>query len=162
MPVTWRAGFAVEVQFDVTVGKHHRKLSAAGVEIEPTRLAVVNEPRHALLASVAVTRLLSRRPAEELERARGVEGVDHGGRRDRAVGVEVEVAGGAAALVGGPDPHLLASVAFERRLRVLELEGVVGVAEVGDFAVFHFFLFPFFFLFFFQRERRNKTRVVNL
>lgn len=154
IPMTGRANFCVQVQFDIAVVKHHRQLSAAGVEVKPTQLAVVHETRHSLLASVTVTRLLSRRPAEELERALGVERVDDGGGRDRAMSVEIEITGGAAALVGGADADFLAAVAFERRLRVVELEGVVGVAEVGDFTVFHGWELELVW--------RNKTRPANL
>lgn len=115
------------------------------MEVEAAQPAVVNEPGHVLLARVAVTRHRPRRPAEELERAFGVERVGDGGGGDGAVRVQVKVAcpaaaaavfATAAALVARSDACLLAAVAFEGRLRVFEFE-VVRVAEVGEFVVFH-------------------------
>lgn len=137
--MTGSSNFSVQIELDISVVvmEQHGELSAARVKIEATKRAVIQEPRHSLLARVAVTRLPPRRPAEELEGALGVERVDDGGGREGAVGVEVEVAGCAAALVGGADAHLLAPVTFERRLRVFQLQPVVGVAAVGDFLVFH-------------------------
>lgn len=137
IPVAGGANFSIQIQLDIAVVEHHRQLSAARVEVEATQLAVINEPRHSPLARVAATRLRPRRPAEELEGALGVEGVGEGRGGDGAVRVKVEVAGCAPALVGGADAHLLAAVAFERRLRVAEFEGVVGMAPVGDFLVLH-------------------------
>ncbi|PON44728.1 hypothetical protein TorRG33x02_330280 [Trema orientale] len=57
----------------------------------------------------------------------------NGGRGDGAVHVEVEVTDGT--LVAGSDADLLAAVALEWEFRVVELELVMGVAEVGDLAV---------------------------
>lgn len=136
MPVAGGAGFLVKVELDFAVVDRHRKLGAAGVEVEAAQAAVVHEPRHVLLARVAVTRHLPRRPAEELELAFPVERVGDGGGGDGAMRVQVEIARAAAALVAGADAGLLAAVTLERRLRELELE-VVLVAEVGDFAVSH-------------------------
>lgn len=142
MPVTGGADFLVKVQFDFAVVEQHGELGAAGMEVKPAGGAVVNESRHVLLARVAVTRHRPRRPAKELERAFGVERVGDGGGRDGAMRVQVKVAtsatvSAAGAPVARPYPGLLAAVALEGRLRVLEFEVVVRVAEVADFIVFH-------------------------
>ena len=69
-----------------------------------------------------------------MEGALGVERVGNGWRRDGAVHVEVEVADGT--LVAGADANLLATITLKGEFRILKLELVMGVAEVGNFAVF--------------------------
>ena len=139
--MTGGADFLVQVQFDLAVIDHHGQLGAARVEVEAAQPAVVNEPRHVLLARVAVTRHGPRRPSHELERALVVERVRDGRRRHAAMRVQLKLTRAAAALVARPDARLLAPVAFERRLRVLELE-VVRVARVRYFDVLHHGVWP--------------------
>lgn len=97
---------------------------------------MVQEPSHILLARIAVPRKWARRDAHELELAFGVERMGDGGGREGTVGMQVEVAH-LPALVVGPNSDLLAPVAFEWCLRVLEVKVVVRVTEVADFVVFH-------------------------
>lgn len=56
MPVTRRADFLIQVEFDLAVVEEHGQIGAAGVEVEAARLAMVHEPGHVLLARVAITR----------------------------------------------------------------------------------------------------------
>lgn len=93
--MTRRAHFPVQVELGFPVVEHHRELRAARVEVEPTGLAVVEEPCYVLLAGVAETRKVSRWAGEELEGAFCVERVGDGMGRDGTVHVEVVVADGA-------------------------------------------------------------------
>lgn len=115
------------------------------MEVEPASAAVINEPRHVLLARVAVPRYTPGWLEEELERAFGVERVGQRRRREGAVVVEIVVARGA--LVPRTYAGFLAPVALERDLRVLELQLVLGVAHVGYLIVFHCVFFFFYLCF---------------
>lgn len=74
--VTRRTHFSIQVQLQFTVVQNHGELRAAGMEIEPARLAVVHEPRHVLLAGVAIAGNVPRGASQELEGTFGVERVD--------------------------------------------------------------------------------------
>lgn len=135
-PMARRTHLPIQVELHFPIVQHHRQLGAAWVEVEPAGPAVVDEARHVLPARVAAAGpILCRRCQHELEGALGVEGVRHGCRRDGTVRVEVEVARGAT--VVRADADLLAPVTLERELGVLERQGVLGMAEVGDFMVLH-------------------------
>ncbi|KAL1811925.1 hypothetical protein ACET3Z_021990 [Daucus carota] len=135
--MTRRAHLPVQIKLHFSVVQRHREFGAAGVEVEAAGAAVVDEPRHVLLAGVAVARREAGGARQELEGALGVEGVGDGGGGDGAVHVEVVVA--AAAFVFGADADFVAAVAFEGGFGVLEFELVLGVAQVGDdlLAVLH-------------------------
>lgn len=105
------------------------------MKVEPAGSTVVHESTHALLARVAVTRHLPRRPDQELEGAFLVERVADRGRRDSAMDVKIVIAH--RALVSRSYADLLATIAFEWKFRVLESELVLWVAEVEYLAVFH-------------------------
>lgn len=126
-PVARRSHLPVQVEVDLAVVENHRQLRAARVEVEAAGAAVVDEPRHVLLACVAVPLGVARWRRQELERALGVERVGDGRRGKSALHVEVKVAEGA--LVSGPDSDLLAAVAFEGELGGVEPETVVWVAD---------------------------------
>lgn len=125
----------IEVKLNITIIKHHRELSTTRVQIKPTRLTMVHEPCHILLASIAVTLHRAGRPGVKLETAFGVERVGEGRGREGAVEVEVVVAGGTS--VPGAYADFIAPVALEQNLCVLELELVLWVAEVRYLVVSH-------------------------
>lgn len=143
-PMTRRTYLPVQVKFDFSVVQYHRKLRAARMEIEPTRLAMVDKTCHVFLACVAVTWHVTRRSGHKLEGTFGVEWVEDGGRRriwrrrsHGAVHVEIVVANAAAAFVSGTDPDFFATVALERYIRVFEFQLVLWVAEVTNLVILH-------------------------
>lgn len=73
--VTRRTHIPIQIQLHFAVVQHHRQLRAAGMEVEPARLAVVDKAGDVALAGVAVAGLVTRWPREEDEGAFGVERV---------------------------------------------------------------------------------------
>ena len=103
---------------------------------------MVDVAGHVAAARVAVARPGSpRRARQEHERAARVERVPQRRRRrrgrQRALPVQVVVAARVGAPEARPDAHLAAPVAPERRLRVLQPQTVLRVAEVRHLAVPH-------------------------
>lgn len=137
-PMARAAHFSIQVKLDLPVVEHHGELRAAWVEVEPTRLAMIHEPGYVLLAGIAKARGVPGCSGEELEGALGVERVEDGRSGYGAVHVEIKVTYGA--LVAWTDAYFLAAIALEWDFCVLELELVLGVAEVGYLIEFHGFL----------------------
>jgi hypothetical protein len=138
-----RAGVRVQVQPDPGAGVQRvRQRGAARVQVEAAGAAVVDVAGHVAAARVAVARPRApRRARQEHERAARVERVpQRRRRRQRALPVQVVVAARVRAAETRPDAHLAAPIAPERRLRVLQPETVLRVAQVRQLAVPHFWL----------------------
>lgn len=131
-PTSMARGFdlPVQEQFHVIGMEYVREIGTAGVEIETTGTAVVNEPIHVFLTGVAETRDVTRWSDQEFEHALAVERmVNYGGCvGDSAMFVEIIVTDGA--FEPRSDTDFFTAVASERKLHVLQPEFVVWMAEV--------------------------------